>query len=201
MDKNIFDLERQQEHVDYKIVVALERISESFRVLLWEEAKKFGLSPIQIQLLIFINFHRQEQCKVGYLSREFNMTKATISDSVRILLKKELIEKQTDENDSRSYSISLTAQGRQIASEASKFAYPLLQTLSNRDQREKEKLLHQLLDTIHLLTKSGVISIQRMCQTCRYFLSNENGHFCQFLAKSLKPNDLRIDCPEHEQKA
>ena len=47
-----FDVNQQLESSDHKIVVALERIAEAFRVLLWQETKKTGLSPIQLQLLI-----------------------------------------------------------------------------------------------------------------------------------------------------
>ena len=102
--KSSFDLNRQNKNTESKIVVALERISEAFRVLLWNESKENSLSPIQIQILIFIHFHTSEKCKVGYLADEFNMTKATISDSVRVLLAKELVIKETDPIDTRSLS-------------------------------------------------------------------------------------------------
>ena len=54
--KSSFDLKRQSTKIESKIVVALERISEAFRVLLWNESKENSLSPIQIQLLIFFTF-------------------------------------------------------------------------------------------------------------------------------------------------
>ena len=59
MEKSVFDTSFQQESVSNKIVVGLERISEVFRTLLWAEAKKSGVSPIQIQILIFIAYHRK----------------------------------------------------------------------------------------------------------------------------------------------
>ena len=49
--------------VNHKITQALERISKAFRVLLWEESKKHGISPIQIQLLIFCSSHKPENVK------------------------------------------------------------------------------------------------------------------------------------------
>lgn len=107
-----FNPERQENKIESKIVVALERISEAFRVLLWNESKSNALSPIQIQILIFLLFHSEAQCKVSYLAEEFNMTKATISDSVKVLLLKKLIKKTGDELDTRSYTISLTAGGK-----------------------------------------------------------------------------------------
>ena len=108
MKHSSFNLNEQNQKIESRIVVALERISEAFRVLLWNESKENSLSPIQIQILIFIYFHSLEKCKVGYLADEFNMTKATISDSVKILLSKELVTKETDPIDTRSFSLSLT---------------------------------------------------------------------------------------------
>ena len=98
MNYSSFHLTEQNQKIESRIVVALERISESFRVLLWNESKENSLSPIQIQLLIFIQFHAQEKCKVGYLADEFNMTKATISDAIKSLEQKELITKNYIDN-------------------------------------------------------------------------------------------------------
>src|SRR5690606_9651643 len=80
-----FDPQRPGPTVESKIVVALERVATAFRVLLWNEGRTHGLSPIQVQLLLFLRFHPRERCKVSVLAQEFNLTKATISESVRAL--------------------------------------------------------------------------------------------------------------------
>lgn len=61
MNKSPFDLSHQNLTVDSKIVAALERISQAFRVLLWNESKELSLSPIQIQVLIFLLYHSDEK--------------------------------------------------------------------------------------------------------------------------------------------
>ena len=91
MSKSDFDLNFQNRNIDGRIVAALERISQAFRVLLWQESKDFSLSPIQIQVLIFLLHHSIDKCKVSYLADEFNMTKATISETVKILEQQKLI--------------------------------------------------------------------------------------------------------------
>src|SRR5690606_32595860 len=85
MSDSPFDLAYQNKHINGKIIAALERISQAFRVLLWEESKEFALSPIQVQVLIFLLHHSEQKRKVSYLAEEFNMTKATISDTVKTL--------------------------------------------------------------------------------------------------------------------
>ena len=108
MTKSDFDLVQQNQSTESKIVASLERISQAFRVLLWQESKEFSLSPIQVQVLIFLLYHSSEKRKVSYLADEFNMTKATISDTVKILEQKKLISKEYELHDARSYIINLT---------------------------------------------------------------------------------------------
>nr|BFF35176.1 hypothetical protein BACT7_00380 [Tenacibaculum mesophilum] len=199
--KSPFDLNQQNTKIESKIVVALERISEAFRVLLWSESKENSLSPIQIQLLIFLLFHSEEKCKVSYLAEEFNMTKATVSDSIRVLLKKELVQKFHNPNDTRSYIIGLTQQGKQIAEKSANFTFNIEKPLSSLPEDQKKDILTGLLKVIYQLNKAGVITIQRMCYTCSYYQHENNEHFCNLLQSKLASKELRIDCPEHEFKS
>jgi DNA-binding MarR family transcriptional regulator len=198
MNNSIFDPQAQLSHPDFKIIAALERLSEAFRVLLWDQAKPLGISPIQIQILIFLRFHSGEKRKVGYLAQEFNMSKATISEAVKTLEQKSLLERQTDPLDTRSHSLYLMPSGREMADQTAYFAHPMLQALASIAPKEQAHLLQNLLSVISQLQKTGIISMQRMCFSCRFYRKNEAGHFCQFMDKPLKNNELRVDCAEFE---
>lgn len=202
MDKSDFDLNHQNQHIESKIVASLERISQSFRVLLWQESKEFALSPIQIQVLIFLLHHSDEKRKVSYIADEFNMTKATISETIKTLEQKELIHKEYEERDSRSYIIQLSNKGKEIAKKTSLFTKELGAPIHKLPNKEKENLLLNLLDIIRHLNNTGVISIQRMCKSCTYYQSSNKGkkHYCHLLNQALTAKDLRLDCPEHELK-
>ncbi len=195
--KSSFNPNEQQQKLESKIVVALERVSEAFRVLLWNESKEHSLSPIQIQILIFLHFHNEEKCKVGYLAEEFNMTKATISDSVKILLSKNLVTKEIDSTDTRSFVIHLSEEGRKIAKKSSLFATVIEKPLQNLSDQEKKDMLNSMMNLITHLNKIGVISLQRMCFSCSFYEKKRNGHYCNFLNSPLKDYELRVDCPEH----
>lgn len=196
MNKSAFDLENQNTSIESKIVASLERISQAFRVLLWNESKEFSLSPIQVQVLIFLLHHSAEKRKVSYLANEFNMTKATVSDCVKTLEQKQLIEKQPELDDTRSFIINLTMQGEDVAKKTSFFARQIQVPIDKLPSTNKEKLLSSLLDVIQHLNQTGVISIQRMCLTCQFY-DSENGHFCRLLNQKLAEVELRIDCEEH----
>lgn len=198
MKYSSFNLNEQNQKIESRIVVALERISEAFRVLLWNESKENSLSPIQIQILIFVYFHSSEKCKVGYLADEFNMTKATISDSVKVLLAKDLVSKEIDPTDTRSYSLSLTTEGIKTAQKASFFASSIERPLEKLTAEQKTIMLNGLLKLIYDLNKSGVITIQRMCFTCSNYQVDKGVHYCKLLKSQLAENELRVDCPEHQ---
>jgi len=197
-----FDLNYQNQSVESKIVASLERIAQSFRVLLWQESKEFSLSPIQVQVLIFLLHHSEEKRKVSYLAEEFNMTKATISDTVKTLEQKKLISKEYEPHDTRSYIINLTAKGKATATKTSLFTREIRTPIDQLSQDDKENLLLSLLNVIRHLNTSGVITIQRMCASCSYYQLSNNGkkHYCSLLNQQLQTKDLRVDCPEHVLK-
>ncbi len=194
---SIFNPYAQVGHVEYKIVVALERLSEAFRVLLWEKAKVLGLSPIQIQLLLFIRFHSEERCRVSLLAQEFNLTPSTVSEALRTLEQKGLLLRKIDPIDTRSHTLVLTEEGQAMASKVSDFADVMLPGLAHLSPEEQGSLLEHLLGLIAHLQLAGIIVPQRMCFACAYYRKTESGHFCHFIKKPLEIRDLRVDCPEH----
>lgn len=195
---SIFDPKEQHERADVKIVAALERISHAFKVLQLREGKEHNLSPIQIQILMFINFHKEQLCTVSYLAHEFDITKATISDAVRVLLQKGLIEKTIDSSDSRSYSIKPTLAGQKEIEAMKDFGAPMLQSLQNISDQEKANLLHSLQQVIRHLNKAGVITVQRSCHNCVFYEDRSGKHHCHLLKSDLADAEIRLDCADFE---
>jgi len=200
MDKSIFNPSGQEKNISSKIIVGLERISEVFKILLWEKAKLVGLSPIQIQILIFIAYHKQELCNVSHLAKEFNITKPTISDAVRILDKKGMITKDFSSTDSRSYAIQLSHSGSKIIAETENFADPLKNQLKGFQPAELEDLFGTLSKLIYQLNSNGILTVQRTCFGCKFYDQIENKDFCNLLNKELLNSEIRLDCPEYEIK-
>lgn len=202
MNQSDFNLGFQNQNTESKIVAALERISQAFRVLLWQESKEFSLTPIQVQVLIFLLYHGADKATVSYLAAEFNMTKATMSDAVKALEQKKLIIKTPQSHDSRSWTLELTPEGSNTALKNSLFAKEIRKPVEKLDTDIQDRLLESLIQIIQHLNQNGIISIQRMCLTCVHYAPDKNGatHFCNLLNAPLKTSDLRIDCPEFSQK-
>lgn len=184
--------------VNQKITLGLERISKAFRVLLWEESKKYKISPIQIQILIFCSSHKKENLKVSFLATEFDLTKATISDSIKVLIKKELLIKKINPKDSRSFTVQLSTKGKEIVEKTSHFTNALNESIDSLSGVEKGLFLKQLMQLIYQLNQKNIISIQRMCLNCYHYKKEGNNHYCNLIEKELKNTELQIDCTEHQ---
>jgi DNA-binding MarR family transcriptional regulator len=180
--------------------VGLEKISEVFRSLLWDYAKQNGISPIQIQLMIFIAYHKEELRTVSYLAKEFNVTKPTISDSIKTLEKKGFIKKKYSKIDSRSFQSSLTKAGIELVKETEKFTSPIENQMELIETKELEIIFSSLNKLIFNLNKIGIISVQRMCFGCTFYSNEDDLNFCNLLDKKLNESELRIDCPEYKEK-
>ena len=198
-DKSVFNPDQQQNDISSKIVAGLERVSEVFKVLLWEKAKKIGLSPIQIQMLIFIAFHKQQLCNVSHLAKEFNVTKPTVSDAIKVLDKKGMIVKDFSSPDSRSYTIRLSTSGEKIVAETNDFANPLKTQIDNFEQADLEGVFKTVSELIYKLNRSGILTVQRTCFGCKFYQKNKKVDYCNLLDKELLNQDIRLDCPEYEK--
>lgn len=189
--------------IDEKIVSALERLSHVLRTLLWEEAVESRLSPIQIQALIYLSSHDEKLCRVNQLAEEFGLTPATMSDAISSLEDKGLLTREPWPQDRRVQTLRLTAKGRRSAEKLSRWSDTLTEQLEHFSPEEKEQALKFLLKLIEALYRAGIISVARICLTCRFFRPNVRKdsrapHHCALMDKPLAESDLRVDCPEHE---
>lgn len=200
MKKSTFNPAQQEKDISSKIVAGMERVSEVFKILLWEKAKLVGLSPIQIQVLIFIAFHKRELCNVSHLAKEFNVTKPTVSDAIKVLDKKGMIIKDFSSSDSRSYSITLSELGTEIISQTYDFSNPLKKQIDSFSSSELESLFGTLSQLIYKLNRNGILSVQRTCYGCKFYQKNQESDYCNLLQKELLNREIRLDCPEYEEK-
>ena len=196
MNEKVFNQKNQELNVPSKIVVGLQRITEAFKVLLWEKAKEFGLSPIQIQILIFIKNHKAAYCNVSYLAKEFNLTKPTISDAIKTLEKKEMIVKDYSSSDNRSYTIFLSDLGKTTVHKNEDFVNPIHTEIKNISSKEQENLFSTLSSLIYQLNQKNILTVQRTCFACKFYSKNNNQHHCNLLKKELLNSEIRLDCNE-----
>ena len=201
-----FEQSSQHGNVDKKIVAALERLSQAFRMLLQEEAQRWGVSPIQARFLVHLLHHGDELGRVGHLAKEFGLSRATVSDAVSALETKGLVRREAWPRDGRVAILRLTPSGEEAAAGLSGWADIVEEQLGSFVPEEKEAVMLFLMRLISALQGAGVITVARMCVTCRFFrpnahLGSASPHHCALLDLPLSGADLRTDCPEHEPAA
>lgn len=178
-----------------KLAVALERLAQAQRVMLWEASAPLGLSPTQG--LILLHLYRREPTarRVGVLAQTFNLTPATVSDAVRVLVAKGLLERKTGA-DRRIQELELTPQGLQHVQRLERWDAPLRQALQILTSEQQQSLYSLLLPLLAQLVDAQVITVARMCLLCQYFQADLDQYYCNLLHKPLTSGDLQIECPD-----
>lgn len=197
MKENSFNLEK-------KIIELLERYCRILKIMQWDTAKKFKLSPLQSQFLIFLSEYPGEFSTTLNLSREFGISPPTVSDSIKTLEKKGLIKKERNPEDRRNYNLVLTEKGynfiKNLKDWDSKF-YHSLKILKDEEKKELQDLLFKIL--LNLQSTGLVLQIQA-CLTCKSFIikgnDNNKEYYCKLTKKKLKPSDIKFKCKFYKKE-
>jgi DNA-binding MarR family transcriptional regulator len=189
--------------VDAKLVAALERVGQALRVQMWDTAKRHGLSPTQLHVLLRLASDPPARRRIGVLAGELDITHPTVSDAVAVLGRKGLVDRDPA---SRKAALSLSARGRAVAAGVAGWDRRTREQLAALPAADKEATLRLLLDLIAGLQSSGAITVARTCVTCRFFRRDAHPgsaqpHHCALVDAPLGSGDLRVDCAEHEPRA
>ena len=189
--------------VDAKLVAALERVGQALRVQMWDKARRHGLSPTQLQVLLRLASAPPPRRRIGVLAGELDVTHPTVSDAVAVLRRKGLVDRDPA---NRKATLSLSARGQVIADRLADWDQRTRQQLADLPVADKHATLRLTLDLIAGLQRSGAITIARMCVTCRFFRpdahpSSPRPHHCALVDAPMGSGELRVDCAEHEPQA
>lgn len=188
-----------------KVASALERIAQASGVLTRRAADAHGLSPIQLRLLLRLAADPAARWRPSALAREFDVSAASLSDSIGALERKGLVKRRRLSGDRRGTALHLSPAGLRLAQEAQAASAPVVRAVAALPVAEQEELMVSLFSLIAALQEDGVITVARMCVTCTHFRAEVHEgprpHHCALLDAPLAPADLRVDCPEHERAA
>ncbi len=180
-------------------MAALERVAQSLRLLLWQEAKGHDLTPLQLRILIHLLTPEERRRRASAIAREFGLTRATVGEAVATLEAKGLIERRPCPQDARAQALALTPLGQELAAKAASWGEAARQALSHLSMQERTAALRFLMGLIASLQRAGIVRVARMCITCRFFQRRPGeGAYCRLLEAPLPPEALRLDCPDHQ---
>jgi DNA-binding MarR family transcriptional regulator len=193
--------DEHSERIDRRIVTGLYKLGMAMKQQTWRNAAESGLSPTQGQILAAL---ATEGPLTGTdLSKRLGVTLPTISDSVRVLVEKSLVERKPDPRHPRASLLSLTPAGRSHAAKARSWPEFLASAVSTLSEAEQEAFWSGLLKMIRTLQENEQIPPSRMCITCTHFRPNVHDgpkpHHCALVDAPMASEHLRLDCDEHEE--
>lgn len=185
-----------------KVVAALDRLTRAQRAHRQAIAEQQGLSPLQIEVLRTLANGTPPEPVVGQLAAELAVRQPTVTDSVRALERKGLLERRQDPADARRTRLALTPAGARAVATVASSDEALLEAVARLGTDVQEATLTSLLGLIATMVEAGAITVARTCLTCRFHEQpGPTRHHCTLLEIDLPPAQLRVNCPEHEVSA
>ncbi len=176
-----------------QIIYGLEKLCSISSFYLEKKAKDFGLSSLQLKILEYLE--RRCVSSLTDIALEFEITKATVSDSINGLVKKGFVEKRVTEIDKRRKKLVLTRKGKEVVGDL-RFNEKILEEFFSENGREIGVTFLNILKKI-LLSMLEKKAGQRIivCPLCGNFIKKEDGFFyCTFLNKKFSMEEIRLNC-------
>ncbi len=174
----------------------LERLDNLIRAETWKVAATHQLQPIQLQMLDYLNRCNRYSDTPAGVTTYFQLTKGTVSQSLKALEKRGLITRQKDPEDKRKVHMLVTDEGKILLD--SIFPLPLLQAVENDNQLSSE-ITDALEQLLFKLQRQNNLESFGVCQTCRHFQKESAQQFrCGLTLESLSLQDTELICREHE---
>ncbi|MER6434536.1 MarR family winged helix-turn-helix transcriptional regulator [Streptomyces sp900105245] len=184
-----------------QLLVALARLGQALRISSYRNAGPYRLSPLQADIVSTLAGHPHQR-RLGELTDALASSPPTISDAVKTLAAKELVERQRDASDARAVTLTLTAAGRTEAERLVHMPDEFAEALAALSPNDMAAMLRGVSAMIKSLQDRKVIPVSRMCLTCTYFHPDahprtDKPHHCGFVDNPFDDAELRLDCPDH----
>jgi DNA-binding MarR family transcriptional regulator len=157
------------------------------------------LQPIQVSALIYLSRCNRYSNTPLAVTDYLGLTKGTVSQSLKALEAKGLIEKVQDPHDRRSVHLQLTAPARELLAAVAppQFLVAALAQMGERAQA-LEELFGALLRQIQ---RSEDVPGFGLCRTCRFHQQRDGAPFCGLTQEPLLPAEVELICREHQPQA
>lgn len=155
------------------------------------------LSPVQRAALIYLARANRFSRAPSQVAEYLLATRGTVSQTLKSLARKGLVEEHRSETDRRSISYGLTNAGRQRA----EWNGNLDAAIAGLPDARADGLAEELSDLLRQAVAARGGRTFGMCRTCRHHRPDggpEKGAWCALLDLSLSPEQTRQFCYEHE---
>lgn len=187
------------EPLSTRITAGLHKIGLAMKQQSWLQASEDGLSATQGQLLAALVGHGPQTG--SELAERLGLTLPTVSDSVRVLIEKDLVTKSRDPRHPRASLLTPTERGAALGARARAWPEFMASAVGELTPEEQRAFFSGVVKMIRALQERGQVPVGGLCVTCTYFRPHvrpgPSPHDCALVGAPLAPEQLRVDCPEH----
>ena len=186
------------QEASHQIYTYLERIDNLVRAQERLLCNQYDLQPIQLRMLYYLSICNRYSNTPASVTDYVQLTKGTVSQSLKALENKGYIEKQADARDKRQIHLSITESGQTLLAQ---LPPALLQEVSKilgeAAAQEAVAVLHRLLATMQ---RTNEMSSFGVCGTCQYHQQLDAQQFrCGLTEELLSMPEAKFICREHTQ--
>lgn len=197
----MFNAEDRLNNRAARVSMSLFRISQAIKKITQMDSDEFGLSPVQIQALLFVFHTRDDMASVGNLANAIGTTHVTAVKILNGLLDKELVTKEKHKSDKRITTIKLTERGRELVGRLNRWGDKLQESLLGMTEETIDQFEIGLGGIVHALRSKGYLVVAEPCMGCIHFRPNTGSdsepHYCNMIKKYLTHEQSQKECPEH----
>jgi len=183
---------------------ATQEILERLATLLRSESRnlliEYGLQPIQFEALYYFGVCNRYSDTLMAVTEYLGQTKGTVSQTLKVLERKELIRKVADAEDKRVSRLSVTRKGRALIKRL--MPAPSMKSASELLGAEElssiNSALKRLLGALQQTNQSKSFGL---CLTCSHNIQNSDStYLCGLTQEPLSVEETNLICREHLQK-
>ena len=176
----------------------IERIAHLIRSETRIAGADFDLQPIQQSALHYLAHANRYSDTPQAVTEYFGLTKGTVSQTIKALEAKGLLERGADAQDGRKVHLKVTPAGKKLLKKTMP-ARTVTGVWADMDEGMRTDLLVHLKNLLQDLQRKNEMNAFGVCKTCRFNRkTGDNRFFCERTQEPLRPAETELLCREHE---
>lgn len=155
----------------------------------WED----DLNPVQLAALDYLSRANRFSRAPSHVAAYLGTTRGTMSQTLKVLLRKGYLEETRSEADKRSISYTPTLKGQEAAGRSTALSH----AIDGLGKDGKSALWQQLSAVLSAMLVANQGRSFGVCQNCTHYRATGTGGFCNLLKAPLLPDEAQQIC--HEQ--
>ena len=174
----------------------LERLANLLRSERRAILADFGLQPVQFEVLDYLSQCNRFSDTPMAVTEYLRQTKGTVSQTLKVLEKYELITKMPDSADKRVVHLHLTDKGKELITTVQPSS--ILRSLEGDSSLIDVELINkQLKHLLFNLQYKNDLKAFGQCKFCQHNVAvNEGGFFCNLTKQALSDTEVELICRE-----